>query len=69
MYSRGYDTTLDFIDKGKTFARLCRLDTQPAITVLTTTTRLTNKLALAFDRLGNRFAVGNLRRTDIGTRP
>ena len=43
-----------------------RLQLQPDMSVLATTTGLAYKLAFLLDRLANGFAVGHLRRTDVG---
>ena len=42
-----------------------RLDTQPHVTVLTTTTGLTYEFTFLLDAATNRFTVGNLRLTDV----
>src|SRR5690606_38153392 len=61
-----HHTTNHFGGKVDTLARLLRLDAQPDVTVLTTTTGLTHELAFLLNRLADGFAVGNLRRTDVG---
>ena len=58
------DTTLDGIDELVAFAGLVRLDLEPDVTELTTTTGLLDELAFLLDRLLDAFAIGNLRRTD-----
>src|SRR6056297_643998 len=57
--------SFNFINKGKTLARLTRFDPQPAITILTTTTGLTHKLALDLNRFSDRFTVSDLRSSDV----
>src|SRR5690606_24851031 len=59
------DATDDLFLPYETGARLDRLDTQPDMTILATTTRLTHELAFLLDRLANRFTVRHLRRTNI----
>ena len=57
--------TFDLIDKLKAFASFIWLESNPNVTVLTTTTRLLSMLTLGFSHTLNRFTEGNLWLTDI----
>src|SRR5690606_23958059 len=61
-----YRTTHDFVHELVLGVGRQRLDTQPDVTVLTTTTALFDVLAFHFHRLADGFAVGYLRLADIG---
>ncbi|CAI8399928.1 MAG: Uncharacterised protein [Cyanobium sp. ARS6] len=62
----GNDTANDFVDEFKTGFRFTRLHFDHNVAVLTLTTGLTRELAFASRCRTDGFAVGDLRRTDIG---
>ena len=66
MYSFGIaPPTILFIDLNA-FAPFIGLNRDAGVTVLTTTTGLADEFAFAFGRLGDRFAIGDLRRAGVG---
>ena len=66
MNSRGTDAALDGVDELEALAGLVRLQLDPDVAVLTTAAGLLDELAFLLDRLADGFAVGHLRRTDVG---
>ena len=62
----GDGTTNDLVDDLDALALFVRLDIDDGVTVLAATTGLADELALALGRLGDGFAVGDLRSAGVG---